>query len=276
MLSIGDFARLGQVSPRMLRHYDQLGLLRPERVDPATGYRFYGVRQLVRLHRLVALRDLGFGLEQIGELLDDEVPVEELRGMLRLRRAQIAQHLADEQARLRRVEAHLRAIEGSNAVSTRDIAVKQTQPLRIAEATATAPGFGSDALAPAFAQIMPEVVSHLQRANASPGIVIAYYEQTDDEDDVIVHAGFDIGDQAVADDGPVRVVDLPVIEAACVVYEGSMDDVVPVYESLVRWIDDSGYQLAGRSRELYLEWRDDDPAANVTELQMPITRRRDG
>jgi DNA-binding transcriptional MerR regulator len=56
MLNIGEFARLGQVSPRMLRHYDQLGLLRPERVDAETGYRSYGVHQLVRLHRLLALR----------------------------------------------------------------------------------------------------------------------------------------------------------------------------------------------------------------------------
>src|ERR1700684_3369715 len=89
MLNIGEFARLGQVSPRMLRHYDQLGLLKPERVDPETGYRSYGVQQLVRLHRLVALRDLGFTLEQIGDLLDGEPPLEPLRGMLRLRRAQL-------------------------------------------------------------------------------------------------------------------------------------------------------------------------------------------
>src|SRR5690242_11369424 len=114
MLSIGDFARLGDVSPRMLRNYDRLGLLVPERVDPATGYRYYGVAQLVRLHRLLALRDLGYNLDQIGGLLDDEVPVDELRGMVRLRLAQIEQALADEHARLRRAEAHLLALERSN------------------------------------------------------------------------------------------------------------------------------------------------------------------
>jgi DNA-binding transcriptional MerR regulator len=104
MLNIGEFARLGQVSPRMLRHYDQLGLLRPERVDPDTGYRSYGVHQLVRLHRLLALRDMGFTLEQIGGMLDGEPPLDQLRGMLRLRRAQLEQSVAEEQARVRRVE----------------------------------------------------------------------------------------------------------------------------------------------------------------------------
>src|SRR6516165_3613079 len=76
MLNIGEFARLGQVSPRMLRHYDEIGLLRPKEVDPHSGYRSYEVAQLGRLHRLLALRDLGFSLEQIHDLLDDDPSVE--------------------------------------------------------------------------------------------------------------------------------------------------------------------------------------------------------
>jgi DNA-binding transcriptional MerR regulator len=123
MLTIGDFARLGQVSPRMLRHYDEIGLLSPDRVDPATGYRYYAAHQLARLHRLVALRDLGFNLEQIGPVLDEDLTVDELRGMLRMRR---------EQARLRRVEAHLRALEGSDSLDV------SAQPLRCGFARASA------------------------------------------------------------------------------------------------------------------------------------------
>src|SRR3954468_5206225 len=136
MLNIGEFARLGQVSPRMLRHYDELGLLEPDRVDPATGYRSYTASQLGRLHRIVALRDLGFSLEQIGQVRAEEPSVEELRGMLRMRRAQIEQTVGEEQERLRRVEAHLRALEGSSAVDVQDIVIKQTQPIRVAQATA--------------------------------------------------------------------------------------------------------------------------------------------
>ena len=140
MLNIGEFARLGQISPRMLRHYDETSLLKPTRVDPHTGYRFCGVAQLRRLHRLLALRDLGFSLEQIRSMLDDDPPVEQLRGMLRLRQAQVEQDVADEQARLRRIEAHLLALEGSTVMSSLDVAIKTTEPIRIAEASATAPG----------------------------------------------------------------------------------------------------------------------------------------
>ena len=173
MLNIGEFARLGPVSPRMLRHYDRLGLLRPERVDPQTGYRFYGAHQLVQLHRLLALRDLAFTLEQISGLLDGEPSVEQLRGMLPLRRAQLEQTVADEQGRLRRVEAHLRAIEGSNTVDAPDVVIKQTHPLRVAEVRGTASPLDPERIGPVFGELAPQLIGHLEQAGAQPGILVA-------------------------------------------------------------------------------------------------------
>ncbi|HLI73294.1 MAG TPA: MerR family transcriptional regulator [Acidimicrobiales bacterium] len=277
MLNIGEFARLGQVSPRMLRHYDELGLLEPAVVDDKTGYRFYEVAQLGRLHRLLALRALGFGLEQLRPLLDGEPPVEELRGMLRLRQAQIAQDVAEDQARLRRVDAHLRALEGSVAMSSLDVAVKSTEAVRIAEAVGEAPGFGHDNLGPVFGQLVPLVLGHLGAAGVRPGIMIAWYEEPADDGRVVLHAGFDVGDQNVpgsdgSDGDGVRVVELPSITVASVVHRGDMEGIEQVYEALVRWTCDSGYELAGRSRELYHEWNDQHPERSVTELQMPVRR----
>jgi DNA-binding transcriptional MerR regulator len=272
LLSIGEFARLAQVSPRMLRHYDQLGLLRPERVDPDTSYRAYSVGQLTRLHKLLALRDLGFTLEQIGVLLGDEPPTEQIRGMLRLRQAQIEETLAAEHARLRRVEAHLRAIEGSKTMSTQNVVLKHTEPLRVAEAVDTAAGLGPEAIGPVFTRLVPKVLAHLERAGARPRTMIGHYEEPAEDGSVQVHVGFDIGDQPVDSDDGVRVLDLPVVEVASVIHQGSMDNVQPVYEALVRWIDDSGYRLAGYSRELYLDWCSDDPDQSITELQVPIAK----
>jgi DNA-binding transcriptional MerR regulator len=270
MLSIGEFARLGQISPRMLRHYDEIGVLKPDRVDPHSGYRGYAVAQLGRLHRLLALRDLGFTLEQVRELLlDDGLPVEQLRGMLRLRQAQIEQNVADEQARFRRVEAHLRALEGSIVMSSVDVVVKTTEPVRVAEASGVAAGFG-DQLKPLFNKLVPRVLEHLTAAGARPGIMVAWYEEPSDDGSVVVHAGFDVGGQQLPDGDGINVVDLPRIKVASVVHRGAMDSVEATYEMLVRWIDDSGYELAGRSRELYHQWDDDHPERGITELQMPI------
>lgn len=270
MLNIGEFARIGQVSPRMLRHYDEIGLLRPKEVDPLTGYRSYEVAQLGRLHRLLALRDLGFTLEQIQEMLDEDPSVEQLRGMLRLRQAQIEQDVADEQARLRRVDAHLRALEGSITMSSLDVAIKTTQPVRIAEASDVASGFGHENINPVFQRLVPEVLGHLGGSNAHPGIMIASYEEPSDDGTVVLHAGFDVEGQAVPETDGVKVVDLPSIKVASLIHRGPMDNIVAVYEALVGWIEDSGYQLSGRSRELYHEWDDERPEPCVTELQMPI------
>lgn len=273
MLNIGEFARLGQVSPRMLRHYDEIGMLKPERVDPANGYRLYTAHQLRRLHRILALRDLGFTLEQIRDVLEENPPVEQLRGMLRIRQAQIEQTLGEEQERLRRVEAHLRALEGSHHVDVQDIVIKQTQPIRIAQATAE--GLTHADIGPAFGRILPEVLAHLDSAGARPGISAAYYEDQGgaaDEASIVLHAGFEIGDQDVPDSDGVHVVNLPVVEVAAVVHRGSPDGIAASWESLVRWIEDSGYRLAGDCRELYHEWHQEEPSRHVTELQQPIAR----
>jgi DNA-binding transcriptional MerR regulator len=273
MLNIGEFARLGQVSPRMLRHYDEIGMLRPERTDPSNGYRRYGAHQLSRLHRILALRDLGFTLEQIRDVLEENPPVEQLRGMLRMRQAQIEQTVDEERERLRRVEAHLRALEGNNTVDVQDIVIKQTQPIRIAQAAAG--GLTHADIGPAFGRLLPDVLAHLESAGAKPGISAAYYEDqngTADEGDIVLHAGFEIGDQDVPNSERVTVVDLPVVEVASVVHRGPMDRINAAWEALVRWTEDSGYRLDGNCRELYHEWHEEDPALHVTELQQPIAR----
>lgn len=82
MYSIGAFAQLGGVTVRMLRHCGSIGLLAPAYVDPNTGRRYYEAAQLPTLNRIVALKDLGFALEHVGELLDDGIEPAELRGML--------------------------------------------------------------------------------------------------------------------------------------------------------------------------------------------------
>ena len=117
MFTIGDFARHGRVSVRMLRHYDATGLLHPARVDPATGYRYYTAAQLARLNRIIALKDLGFTLQQVREILDEKVTTEELRTMLRVRRADLEAAMTAAAARLVQVEARLRSIESEGQMS---------------------------------------------------------------------------------------------------------------------------------------------------------------
>ena len=154
---------------------------------------------------------------------------------------------------------------------THNIVVKTTDVLRVAETSATAPGFGSENLGPIFERLVPMVLARIHESDARPHIMVAWYEEPDDDGSVILHAGFDIEDQPVVSDDQVRVVELPIVEVASVIHRGTMDNIEAAYETLVRWVEDSGYQLTGRSRELYHQHDHTNPTQNVTELQLPIT-----
>jgi DNA-binding transcriptional MerR regulator len=271
MFGIGDFARHGRVSVRMLRHYDALGLLRPAHVDPATGYRSYEAAQLARLNRIVALKDLGFTLEQVRSILDDEVSVEELRGMLRLRRAELQSQIAADAARLAQVEARLQVIEREGAMPADDVQVKRVPAVRVAALTGLAAGFGPAAIGPVIRPLYDELFARLGRAGlAATGPAVAWYEDAPDGEGVVVHAGVPV--DAPAGGGDVPVVDLPEFgQAATIVHRGSMEGVMATIQTLARWIDANGYRSLGYNRELYLESRGDRDAW-VTELQEPVTR----
>lgn len=272
MFSIGDFASHGRVSVRMLRHYDALGLLPPAEVDPATGYRTYDAGQLSRLNRIVALKDLGFTLEQVGSILDDKVSVDELRGMLRLRQADLESRIATDTARLRQVEARLRLIEEEGAMPTDDVQIKRIPGVRVAELTAIADGFAPESIGPVIQPLYGELTAALDRAHVNPtGPGVAYYEDAPDGERVLVHAAIPVN--AVASDTyEFSIVDLPPIErAATIVHRGSMADVMPTLQALAHWIDANGYRSAGYNRELYLDYGcGDEPSTWTTELQEPL------
>ncbi len=119
-------------------------------------------------------------------MLDEEPTVEQLRGMLLLRSAQIEQTLADEHARLRRVEGHLKALEGASPMSMQDVVIKQTEPLRVAAITDVSEGLGLP-LGPVFGRMVPLLLARLQQARVSFRMMVAWYEEPADDGSVVVH-----------------------------------------------------------------------------------------
>ncbi|WP_017592189.1 MerR family transcriptional regulator [Nocardiopsis potens] len=272
MFGIGDFARHGRVSVRMLRHYDAVGLLRPARVDPASGYRFYEAAQLSRLNRIIALKELGFTLSQVGSILDEQVGTEELRGMLRLRRAELEEARSAAEARLAQVEARLRGIESEGLMSEYDVVLKALPAVRLAELSGTAPGFAPEEIGPVIRPLYRELCRRLDEAGVVPdGPGLAYYRAAPEGGGaVVVHAGLPVPAGARVGGG-VALVHLPAVErAATLVHKGPMDDVLPASQALAHWIEESGREPVGDWRELNLEVPED-PAGWVTELQQPVS-----
>ncbi|WP_445402518.1 MerR family transcriptional regulator [Streptomyces sp. LE64] len=267
MFTIGDFARHGRVSVRMLRHYDATGLLRPAHVDPATGYRHYTAAQLARLNRVIALKDLGFTLHQVREILDEEVTTEELRAMLRLRRAELEATMAATAARLVQVEARLHSIESEGHMPSNDVVVKSLPRVRVAELTGVAADF--DSVDAVIQPLYEELCRRLEAAGiplTGPGITT--YEDTPDGG-VLIHAAITVAAPLGEDDG-LRVLDLPPVErAATIVHRGAPNAVLPAIQTLGRWIEAHGHRSAGYPREVTLECPENRDEW-VTELQEPL------
>lgn len=266
MLSIGAFAQIGQVTHRMLRHWDTAGLLVPAHVDEFSGYRSYDPMQLARLHRIVALRQLGFGLDDIAMILEQGVDAARIGALLRVRRAEVEEEHRIAAARLVDVERRLQLIEKENQMSPIEIIEKPLPDVRLAArrgAVGSQPevaGF----VGPAF----DAVASIIGDERGSLETPIAQYDNG--EDSVSIVAGY-------AYAGPARdgfeIVELPAVDAAvCGIHLGPMTGIAGSWQAIHTEIVARGFVPSGPCRELYVRAVSDDQSDWVTELQQPVAR----
>ncbi len=278
MFKIGDFSQLGQVSIRTLRLYDELGLLRPAQIDKFTNYRFYTIEQLPRLNRILALKDLGLSLDQIGDLLKRDLPVDQLRGMLRLKQVEIEQQMQGIQAQMKRVEARLRQIELEGQPPKYDVVIKSVEAQTILSARGTVPQLGDmvGIRCHLYEDVYRWLNDHAIYA-LEPEMAI-YHNSEYVEQNIDMEAASPI-DPATSDrpnSGRVVVRELPAVETmATVIHHGDMWDVGQAMTALYSWIGQHGYASDGPYRELHLFWRELEietaKFANITvEMQVPI------
>jgi DNA-binding transcriptional MerR regulator len=276
VFGIGDFANLGRVSVRMLRHYDAIGLLRPARVDPSSGYRYYTAAQLTALNRIVAFKDLGFTLEQVQTMIDEKVDPGELRGMLRLRRAQLAEQVATDTARLASVDARLRMIETEGHLDTGEVVLKSIPAQRVVQLSAPCASYQAADIGPALSPLYPQLIERMEAAGVRMGgAPLAHYEAAPGgvgDESIIVHAAFPFAGEVPPDPG-FEVVVLPAVEhAATLLHHGHMDDAFRTGQTIAAWIEDNGYRAVGEgyAREIYLECPPGEYHHWVTEMQVAV------
>jgi DNA-binding transcriptional MerR regulator len=284
MFKIGDFSQLGQVSVRMLRHYDKLGLLTPSHTDKWTSYRYYTIDQLSRLNRIVALNGLGLTLQQVSELLQDDnsVSVDRLRGMLTMRKAQIAQELAEKQMQLAGVEARLRQIEQEGQPSPYEVVVKSVAPVPVASVRQVVPHASQMNY---YCQMLCEqLYTRLKRLGVDhTGQEITVFHMTEfAEENLDTEAAITVDDRWVqrppADD-TIQFRELPPADlVAAVIYEGPYAEMTAAILTLLTWVGEHDHAPAGPLREVrlsgpaHLNGVLQEPA--VLELQIPIVKVR--
>lgn len=271
MIKIGDFARLSQVSVVTLRYYDEMDLLKPVKVDSFTGYRFYSSDQLPRLNRILALKDLGFSLEQIKLMLTEGLTSEQLRGMLTLQRTEVEKRLADEGERLRRIEARLRQIEMEDKMPNYDVVIKNTPVMLVASRRVTIPT--NDQVPQYLGPAYMEVYDYIRKKNArdtGPCFALWHsgagvYENEDVEAIVPI-------DRPLKGTDRVKVYELPSTQVAAVVHQGNFADFTQGHAAILEWIDSNGYQIVGPYREIYIRHDEGELSDSTTEVQFAVEK----
>lgn len=285
MFRIGEFSRFSRVSVKMLRHYDELGLLTPARVDPFTNYRYYSADQLPRLHRIVALKDLGFRLDEIGLLLDGELSVEQLLGMLKLRQGELRQQMREAAAQLAQTEARLRQVERAWAAPQYDVVLRSIEPQLMAGIRQEVSNGGQTVTA-LFEELEAYVARHGSRAPLPPLMLyhdMEFLEQAEDVEVMVPVQGLLPGN------GRVKTRELEGQgQVACLVHSGRYEGLAEAFSVMLNWIEANDFVVAGPTREVYLRFgadQDDYTLPDVyladsdddfvTELQVPVRDARD-
>jgi DNA-binding transcriptional MerR regulator len=282
MLRIGDFSQLGQVSIRTLRHYDDLGLLKPASIDRFTDYRYYTLEQLPRLNRILALKDLGFSLAQIKGLLDEDIPVEQLHGMLLLKQADLEHQVRVEQERLHRVAARLKQIEDEGKVSHYEVVRKTAPAQTILTAQTIIPTI--EEMTEYRCTLSHRLYTSLEQTPIEPigHEMVLYHLGEYREENIELEMAVGVDKAALRGcklpiTPQLRVRNLPMVpELASIIHRGSIYDMGQAMVALYSWAGANGYQPDGAYREIHLFGHEDDPGIDyhhlILELQLPIAK----
>ena len=274
MFRISQFAQIAQVSSRQLRFYDQLGLLQPAHTDRETGYRSYSIRQLPRLNRILALKELGLSLEQIGPILNDGITPSELRGMLAMKRAQVEREIREEEIRLRHIESRIALIDRDGDTDWFDVVTKSVPAIPFLSLRYSCGRL--EEAAQMVCRVELDAGKHLRPGHRDKLIVVALNDTGTADFDLEIGYSLTRPSKAsvrISDDLVLQAGELPAVETmATVIRQGTDEDSHASFGAIGAWIEAGSYEITGACREGFLEPVSEPPGLTraLVEIQFPV------
>lgn len=267
MFRIGEFSKLAQVSIRMLRYYDEVGLLKPAEIDPWTGHRRYSAAQIPVLNRILYLRDSGFHVSEIADALDQEE--EGLLAVLDRKHAEIEQAIQAEQEKLQKIElAKKELLHGKNKMYD-DVSIKSIPSCQVLSLRRIIPNYYAEGLL--WKEISAFAKQRQIQISGNP--VSIYHDTAYKETNVDVElcvpvkkVGKNTGDFFYRTTEPVPAM-------ACTMVYGDFSNIAGAYLAFAAWLEkNSPYQMDGATRQIVHRgpWNEQEAERYVIELQIPI------
>lgn len=272
MLKIGDFSKLSRISIRMLRHYDECGLLKPETVDAFTGYRYYGEAQLLQAGRIQVLKNMGFGLSMIQEILVQYTDPEELGRFLLAKREEMEEQARDLSQRMKLLDSTIAWLREDGNIMGYDVSLKTIPELYVASVRQVIPTYEEEGM---LWGIMMQETAPLHMQDGSPCYTLAIFH-----DGEYKEGGVDVEVQksvtgTYPDTEHVKFKTMPPVQIASATYKGSYEQIGQVNGAVAQWIQDNGYDFDGLSFNIYhvSPHETQNPDEYVTEVCYPVKKR---
>ncbi len=273
MFKIGDFSKLTMITIRMLRHYDEIGLLTPAHIDRFTGYRYYTADQLFTANRIQALKNMGFGLSAIKLMLDNISDSESLLPYLRVQEQQLAESAQKLQTQMHLIQTAIERLGKENSAMTYQATTKTFPTMNMMTLRRIIPSYNREDLL--WEQLCSEAAKHGMNIQcSSPRFSCAvFYDEGFKEHDVDVEIRIAVNG-TYPDTEFLRFKTIPPVTAATVIVNGSYEQLPEACAAVGKWMDDNGYELDGPMFTVYHVNPSDDPNPDnwVTEVCYPIKK----
>ena len=267
MFRIGEFSKLTQVSVRMLRYYDEAGLLKPAEVDRWTGHRLYSANQIPRLDRIRYLRDSGFQVSEIALAL--EMDDHALLVSLDKKCLEIEQAIQKEQERLLKIAVAKEEIQGSKSELHYHISMKSIPACQVLSLRRTVSTYYSEG------DLWKELSAFAEKEEIeiSSDTFTIYHDTEYREQDVDMEICAPVK-KAGENREPFcfRMTEAVPAMASTMVY-GEFSNIKEAYLAFAKWLQkNSNYQMSAPVRQIVHRgpWNENAPAKYLTELQIPV------
>ena len=272
MFRIGAFSKLTRVSVRMLRYYDDAGLLTPAVIDKFTGYRMYTTDQIPVLQKICLLRDMGFNVTEIGAVMEcwESSSVTEY---LEDKKRQLLDSIRLEQQRIQKIEIAMRDFKESTIETHHNVTIKSVPGCKILSLRKTVADYYCEG------RLWEQLYAFVreEQVKLRPGInnLAIYHNGGITEDGVDIEVGVMVEREGADKGGFCFRETEPVEDMACIMVYGPYENIGLSYHAFACWMEEhSQYEIAGPSRQICHigSWDESDSQKFLTEVQTPVRR----
>ena len=268
MFRIGEFSKVSKTTVKTLRYYDEIGLLKPEETDKFTNYRFYTTDQLLRLHRIQELRQIGLSINEINLILSGH----DCEPILQKRKSELISELAFGQSQLSRIEFILQGEQQMNYSAT----IKELPPVIVYSKKVSIPNYDASRYE-AYFDIIPKIGEEVAQKYpdlkcATPAYCFIEYPDGEFTEQGINFELCEAIEKMYPDFDDIKFKEIKACTVVSVMHKGSYGELPKAYAYACKWVEENGYVIAGNPRENYLDgiWNKESEDEWLTEIQIPI------